>query len=180
MNIQSLLDFQIGIEERTSRIYQSIAHHFSEGLERDTEWVAFWKALAVDEARHATLLSIEKEFLQSGVRVNKPVTVDPATRKRLDLLLTRCEERIRSGVTEAEAIEILSELETSEANRIFIFLLKAIDSKVLTRFSAFSQAHREHEKRIQDGIKKYAVLIKEVQDAPFPSQAPGDQPHQAV
>lgn len=184
MNIQSLLDFQIGIEERISRIYQSIAHHFSEGLERDTEWIAFWKALAVDEAQHAALLSIEKEFLETGVRAEKPVALDPATRKELDLLLTRCEERIGSGVTEAEAIEILSALETSEVNEIFASLLEATDSKVLTYFSVFSQAHREHERRIEDGINKYAVLlqnasplkkIKEVQDAPFPSKTPGDQ-----
>lgn len=179
MGIQGILDFQVGAEERISRIYQGIAHHFSEGLERDTEWVTFWKALAVDETQHAALLSIEKEFLQTGVRVDQSVEVDRSTRRKLDLLLTRCEERIGSGVTGAEAIEILLALEASEVNGIFASLLKATDSKVLTYFAAFSQAHKEHERRIEEGVRKFAGIfdapltkkIKEVKDAPFSSQA---------
>lgn len=158
MNIEKAFDFQIGIEERISKIYQSIqsiAHQFSAGLDHDTEeGVAFWKELAMDESNHAALLSAVKGLLQADVRAGRGVEIDPKTREELDLLLSGCEERIHPGITEKEAFQILVTVETSEANRLFFSLLKATDSKVVAYFAVFSQALKRHEERIQQGILK--------------------------
>lgn len=157
MNIEKALDFQIGIEERISKIYQSIAglaSQFSGGSDHDTEGrVAFWKDLAMDESHHAALLSTEKELLQTGVRARRVVEIDPRTREELELLLSSCEEKIHPGMTEKEAFQILVTVEASD-NRLFYSLLKAADSKVVAYFAVFSQALKRHEERIQQGILK--------------------------
>ncbi|MFQ5949589.1 MAG: hypothetical protein ACE5J1_02760 [Nitrospiria bacterium] len=76
MNTEGVLDFQIRLEERVSHIYQDIADQLSSEIDHLTDCVTFWKKLAGDEANHASLLSIEKTFLQSGARVKEEVAVD--------------------------------------------------------------------------------------------------------
>lgn len=161
METEAALDFQIGLEERIGRIYGKIASGFSSSPDHNEGRIAFWEQLARDEAAHASLLSIEKEFLQSGVRIKKPVQIDPHTQEALETLLSECEGRIGPGMAEKDAIEILVSLEESEVNKIFSLLLEATDSKVLTRFTAFSSAHKEHERRVLEGVKRM-----EVRDAP--------------
>ncbi|MFY9268317.1 MAG: hypothetical protein WAO55_01055 [Candidatus Manganitrophaceae bacterium] len=100
---------------------------------------------------------IEKEFLQNGVRIKKPVQIDLPTQEALEALLSEWEERIARGITEKDAIEILVSLETSDVNKIFSALLSATDSRVLARFTAFSLAHKEHEQRVLEGVKRMEV-----------------------
>ena len=164
METQAALDFQIGLEERIGRIYGKIASEFSSSPDHDEGRIAFWEQLARDEAVHASLLSIEKEFLQNGIRIRKPVQIELHTQEALEILLSECEGRIGPGITENEVIEILVSLEASEVNKIFSSLLEATDSKVLTRFASFSSAHKDHEWRVLEGVKKM-----EVRDAQTPS-----------
>ena len=72
ISIQGLLDFQIRMEERISRIYRQIAGHASGP---DTKWAVFWERLAMDEANHAALLFLEKEFLRSRQRFENKSSV---------------------------------------------------------------------------------------------------------
>lgn len=155
MNTEGALDFQIGLEERISRIYQDIAEQFSSGSDHDTEWVALWRELARDEVSYASLLSVEKTFLQSGTRVKDEVEIDPGVRKELDRLLSWCESQVRPGLTKEEAVKILGTLEGSDVNQIFFSLLKATDSKVLSRLPDFSHQHEVHERRIQKVVQRY-------------------------
>lgn len=152
---EGALDFQITLEKRISRIYEKIADQFSSGSDNDKKWGALWRELAGDEADHASFLAIEKTFLRSGVRFKKTVEVDPEVQKELDSLLSRCEEQVNKEITEKDAIQILSTLEASEVNEIFSSLLTATNSQVLSHLTRFSQAHRAHEGRIQEVIRKY-------------------------
>lgn len=164
MNIEEALDFQIGIEERAGRIYEKIGSRFSSAPDAGGEWIFLWRQLAEDEMFHAALLRVEKEFLQNGARVRRPIEIDASTREGLEALLRKCEEKIGPGLTREEALRILASIEQSEVNYIFSSLLSATDSKVLTRFTSFSSAHREHEARVLEGIKRM-----EAQDAQPPS-----------
>lgn len=142
ISISGLLDFQIRMEELISRIYRRIAGHFSGP---DTKWATFWERLAMDEENHATLLSLEKEFLRSGVHLQNPVEIDPQTLEEFDLLLQICEQKIGPGLMRREAIAILVSIETSEVDsKIFSSLLKATDSKVLAQFAAMFKSHLEY------------------------------------
>ncbi|MFQ5779314.1 MAG: hypothetical protein ACE5HN_00845 [Nitrospiria bacterium] len=159
MNTEGVLDFQIRLEEQVSHIYQGIADQFLSDIGHETEWITFWKELAGDEANHASLLSIEKTFLQSGARFKEEVEVDPKVRAELDRLLSQCEKRVRSGMTEKDAIKVMDTLERSEFNQIFSSLLRAINSRVLNHFGDFSKVYKEHERRIQQAIRKYRYEI---------------------
>jgi rubrerythrin len=155
INIQGLLDFQIRMEKRISRIYRRIAGYLSGP---DPKWAAFWERLAVDEENHAILLSLEKEFLQSGVHLQRPVEIDPQTLEEFDLLLQKCEEKIGPGLTRKEVIGILVSIETSEVDsKIFSSLLGATDSKVLAQFTSIFKAHQEYIKWVLEETRKFEI-----------------------
>lgn len=154
MKIEWLLDFQISVEKRVAAIYQKIGDSFSCGAAPDGEWITFWRRLAADERDHAALLSIEKEFLQTGVCVQRSVEVDQKVRQEIDLLLSTCEEKVGPGLSEEEAIQILVALEESEAHNLLYVLLNMTDSKVLSHFAAFSESLKQHEARIQQWIRE--------------------------
>lgn len=149
MNTEGVIDFQIGLEDRISKIYEMIAKQLSRESPKDAEWAALWKKLSVDEQNHASLLSIEKTFLQTGTHVKKPIEIGPEVLEEFDALLSRCEARIQSGITRTDAIEILTALEDSDVNKLFSALLKATDSKVLSHLADFSRAHIGYNRHIQ-------------------------------
>ncbi len=153
MNTEGTLDYQIGLEKRIAHIYDRIANQFlsAEDNNQKRKRAALWKNLARDESDHATLLSIEKALLQTGVRVKKPVEMNREMREELDLLLTECDQKVAHGVTEAEAVEILMSIESYD-NRFFKSLLKATDSKLLSRFATLSRSFKAHEARVQEGL----------------------------
>jgi len=151
VNTEGVIDFQISLEERISRVYREIADQSPE----DTEWAALWRELSADEGKHASLLAIEKMFLQNGTRFKRPIEIDPEVEKALNGLLSNCERRVRSGMTQKDAVEILAALEASEVNKLFSTILKATDSKVLSRLADSSRAHLEHDRHIQAAMERY-------------------------
>lgn len=154
MNTEGTLDYQIELEKRIARIYGEIATQVLSFGGNYQERTALWENLAQDESDHATLLSIEKALLQTGARVKKPVEMDPDTREEIDQLLSDCERKIKQGISEAEALDILVSIEACD-NRIFKSLLKATDSKLLSRFVFLSRSYKAHEARVQKGLDIY-------------------------
>ncbi|MFQ5597857.1 MAG: hypothetical protein ACE5GK_07385 [Nitrospiria bacterium] len=155
MNTVGVIDFQIGLEERISKIYGMIANLFSLETPTDAEWVTLWRELSVDEQNHASLLSIEKTFLQTGTHVKKPIEIGREIQQTFEAMLTRCEARVQSKISRKDAMKILKELENSEVNKLFSSLLKVTDSKVLSHLADFSRTHIEHDRRIQAAVEKY-------------------------
>ncbi len=154
MNTEGTLDYQIGLEKRIAHIYEQIATQVLSFGGNHQERTALWENLAQDESDHAALLLIEKALLQTGTRVKKPVEIDLETRKEIDQLLAECDQKIADGVSEAEALEILVSIEACD-NRLFKSLLKATDSKVLSRFIFLSRSYKAHEARVQKGLDIY-------------------------
>lgn len=116
-------------------------------LEKDREQIRFILK------EFANYYEIEKEFLQTGVCVQRPVEVDQKVQQEIDLLLSTCEKKVGPGLSEEEGIHILIALEESEAHNLLYVLLNMTDSKVLSHFAAFSQSLKQHEARIQQGIQ---------------------------
>ncbi|MFQ5543612.1 MAG: hypothetical protein ACE5FY_04575 [Nitrospiria bacterium] len=168
MNTEKVLNFQIEFERRISRIYERIAEQFSSRSDQDPKWSLFWKELSLDEEDHAALLSIEKALLQTGTRVKIPVEIDGETIENLERLLIECEKQVSKDLTNEEAIQILKRLENYD-NRLFSSLLKATDSKLLSRFISLSRRYKAHEKRVREGLgyieslkrKEFAMVGKE-------------------
>jgi len=158
MNTEGTLDFQIGFERRISQIYEAIAAQFlSEGGR--AEEVEMWKKLARDEVGHAELLAIEKTLLQTGIHLKKPVEMDEKTRERAERLLALCEEKIEEGLSREKAVQILKLLERYD--RLFISLLSATDSKLLSQFLSLSSRYKAHERRVREGLRICEKRLKE-------------------
>jgi len=154
MNTEGTLDYQIGLEKRIAHIYEQIATQLVSFGGKHQERTDFWEHLAQDESDHAKLLSIEKALLQTGTRVKKPVEIDSDTREGIEQLLAECEQKVADGVSEAEALEILVSIEACD-KRLFKPLLKATDSKLLSRFVFLSRSYKAHEVRVQKGLAIY-------------------------
>ncbi len=157
MNTEGTLDYQIALEKRIARLYEGIASQFSSAENLHPEQATLWQNLARDEFDHAALLSIEKALLQTGTRVKKQVEIDPETRKKLEDLLADCEQKISLGISEAEAFEMLGAIESYD-ERLFKSLLKATDSKLLSRFASLSRSYKAHKARVKAGLKRYKTI----------------------
>lgn len=135
----------------------------------------FWRRLGEEEEIHSQILEIEKEFLETGVRVGDPVYVDKTTREAIETKLERCEERIEKGVTLDEAFEIAIEIETSELNYIFDRLVSAIESPVFQKVSQAYASVRGHEEYLAQGIGRFCknrFLLKKLQQVKKVSSSP--------
>ncbi|GEM_PF-6353876 len=153
MNTEGTLDFQIALEQRVAKIYQRIADQFSHQREPLCEKAVLWKKLARDERKHAALLKIEKALLQSGTRVMHPVEITHETKQKIEAMLSKYEKQISGGINEAQAFQILKDLETCDEH-IFLPLLQATDSKLLSRFARRSETCQAHEKRVRDILRQ--------------------------
>jgi len=163
MNTEGALNFQIALEQRIAKIYQRIGDQFpSKALSINKE-DNLWKNLARDERKHAALLKIEKAFLKTGARVTNPVEINDETQKKIEAMLSRYEEQITHGITEAEAIQILKDLEACD-EEFFLPLLRATDSKLLSQFSDYSQSYRTHERRVQKGLSGFKNQMRRKTD----------------
>ncbi len=103
------------------RINQAIYLRFGKKFERYPEVAAFWNSYAGEENGHAGWLAQLRE--RAGVdRLNQ--LADPDILQQAQRALTRSVEELLDGITDLQdAYELANELEHSETNTVFEFLI---------------------------------------------------------
>ncbi len=103
------------------RINQTIYLRFAQKFERYLEVAAFWNSYAGEENGHARWLTLLRERAGAD-RLNQPADGDIF--QQAERALTRSVEDLLAGIKDLQdAYELANELEHSETNAVFEFLI---------------------------------------------------------
>ncbi len=159
MNLSEIVNQFIGYELKSQEIYTILSERFSEL----SDVSAFFKNLARHEEGHAIVLARVRREIERGHywKESKQIHLDEI--KRFDRFMKKAEASVLAGVSLAEALTLVDQLEGSEINIVFENLNKSVDMKSRKRFEKFFVMTSEHigycDKQTTAFRKKYADLV---------------------
>lgn len=144
--MDELVEWLAGIEHLAHDVYADIAAV----LGKNTELSRFVTQLAENEQQHAEMMSEVKALLR-GLKSapRSDIRLDDATREHVELPLRMLQAETANGsITEVRAINLIAEVEFSEWNDIFLYVVNTIrmQSRETELMSATIQ---EHERSIE-------------------------------
>jgi rubrerythrin len=146
--LEALLKISIRAEEAAMKLYEALADKFSH--EKDVE--EFWRSMLFDEIIHVQQLQKIYESLDQKKRAAQ---VDPAILQEAREGL-RIVERADLDVIKNldDAYELVSELENSEINTVFKFILARFAHTEVTR-TFIDYELETHLKKLTEFAKRY-------------------------
>jgi len=159
MNLSEIVNQFIGYELKSQETYTILSERFSEL----SDVSAFFKNLARHEEGHAIVLARVRREIERGHywKESKQIHLDEI--KRFDRFMKKTEASVLAGVSLAEALTLVDQLEGSEINIVFENLNKSVDMKSRKRFEKFFVMTSEHigycDKQTTAFRKKYADLV---------------------
>jgi len=139
----TMFELSIDIAKHNQNLYHKLVEMFAPWPEVSD----FWKGMERDEMYHTRTL----EGIRGSLRPNQLLTpADPSIlQKTKKVLNIPIEERVNSLDTLNDAYEMAHELENSEVNMIFEFLVKEFESSEETRKFALAEIDKHLEKLIK-------------------------------
>jgi rubrerythrin len=138
--VERLLEVAVELEEHARQVYDGLAERFA----HVPEVAKFWRQYAAAEANHRKALEQLRASLPRG---KAGQLVDASLLQSGQRLLAVSVEELLKPITDLDdAYELANELEASETNKVFEFLVRelASDPRVLEFLSADLQEHVEH------------------------------------
>lgn len=122
-----LMDWLIEIEKETARVYEEAARFFSS----DREFSSFLLRLADDEhEHHKSLVKAASILKEAGEGLPGAVYLDEDSRKKAEEVLKKAASGLKNGgMTRAAMIDALVEIEFSERNDFFLFIMNTLKGK---------------------------------------------------
>jgi CheY-like chemotaxis protein/rubrerythrin len=135
----------IGIEQEASVFYRAASEKFKE----DEGLSTFARRLAEEEEGHRELMKVAAEHLQVRHRVS-PLTMEEAAKEKIEACLTENQRRLaENSLTVADFCSVVVELEYSEWNHIFLYVMNAA-KEIDKGFSAAAANIQQHLKGIEE------------------------------
>ncbi len=120
--MKSIVKWLIGVESEAGLYYRAAAKKF----QGDRELSAFAGRLADEEEAHCTIMKNAAEVLDRKEQIS-PLTLDDATKKKIeDSLMENGRRLAESNFTHIDFYNSIVEMEYSEWNRIFLFVVNAL------------------------------------------------------
>ena len=143
--IGDMLTVAIELEAGARRFYEGLAEMFA----HIDEVAAFWRLFAADEAMHGSHLAKLRASLNVA-RLSEPANAE-IMRAARKLLTPTAEEQLAEVRNLDDAYEIAHDLETSETNTIFRFMISEFsqDRRIVT---ALMRHLDEHVERLMTGL----------------------------
>ena len=140
------------LEERVAAIYRQLAESVND--EKDAEH--FFHGLAEEEKQHAKVLAAEKAAFDANADSGYFLPEFPAKLQEMEALLTRVEEKAKSGVTTEEAFALALELEQSELDTMYrdLILMGRPVVQLRARHLDESLSLLEHQQGLLEGMRR--------------------------
>ncbi len=143
--MKSIVNWLTGIESEASLYYRAVAEKFR----ADEELSAFAGRLADEEEAHCATMKSAAAVLEKKEQVS-PLILDDATKEKIETRLAETRRRLtESSFTRMDFYDSIVEMEYSEWNHIFLFVvnaLKGIDNK----FAQTAAEIQRHLKEIEE------------------------------
>lgn len=137
------IDKLVSFELRCAHIYARLAEIFRErwGLARD-----FFRTLSEQEEGHAEILRITKVELARRRLWNTLVPIDTVVIEKTDKMLSKIEWALREPekLDFSKALQFVEEMESSEINIVFDFLLHSVSSPFLKKIYRLIPSIADH------------------------------------
>jgi CheY-like chemotaxis protein len=135
----------IGIEQEASIFYRAASEKFKE----DEGLSTFARRLAEEEEDHRELMKVAGEHLQKRQQVS-PLTMEEAAKEKIEACLAENKRRLaENSLTVADFCSIVVELEYSEWNHIFLYVINAL-KEMDKEFLAAAAKVQQHLKGIEE------------------------------
>ena len=137
----------------------------SEGFEKDERISLFFKQLSDQEALHFQVMENALEYLEHNVAPFFSITVDNATKEKIEAPFLRNRELLAAGKLSIDnVLDCLAKTEFSEWNDIFVYVVSSL--KMQREFMSSAATIHQHLKEIEDFMAslpeglKYLHIIK--------------------
>ena len=148
--MEKIVEWLINIERLAHTFYSEV----SEKFKADKKISGFFRLLAVDEAWHCEVMEKALEHLGSGSNIAPFISLDSATREKIENTFAKDRELLLSGELDIEKLlGCLVTIEFSEWNDIFVYVVNSLrkENREFMRAAAKIQSHvREIEKFLRD------------------------------
>ncbi len=154
-NLENLFELAIALEHAAEVFYRGLAVKFSADLELER----FWSRFAAEEAGHARWL---EELLQKTRESNALKLQEPAPKKLLkaarDLLFVSPVKTLESITNLEEAYRTAIQVESSETNVIFEFLITDFAFTAQSRLFLTNQLKAHADRAVNEFPGKYKAV----------------------
>ncbi len=155
MDLRAIVNQFIGYELKARELYTILSAKFSE-LKDVSD---FFRHIARHEEGHAIVLARVRREIDRGHYWKESKQIHTSEIEHFDRFIKEAEASIQSGVSLAEALDLVDSLEGSEINIVFDNLNHAVDMKSRKRFKKFFVMSKEHigfcEKKTAEFREKY-------------------------
>jgi len=144
--MNELVDWLVGIERLAHDVYAGVATV----LGKDSEVSRFVMELSEGEKQHAEMMGKVKSALQDMKQVPRTdIRLNAATREHVEGPLRQLQAESKGGtLTEGRAISAISEIEFSEWNDIFLYVINTVQPRV-REAEVMAATIQEHERSIE-------------------------------
>ncbi len=143
--MKRIVNWLIGIEREAGALYRTAAETFHE----DEGLSAFALRLAEEEEGHYELLAQALRHLGRKDQVS-PLTLDDAMKEKIEACLAESKRRLGQGtLTAADFCSVVVELEYSEWNHVFLYVMNALKETDKRYLSAAAKI-QDHLKGIEE------------------------------
>ena len=139
--MRDMIEWLLSVETRARDFYRRMAEVFA----GDPEFAHFLQNLAEEEAEHLELLGEFSGAMASALLPRAPVIVDPSTRHGITGPFDRGMSLLEAGkLSPDRLLEIIADLEFSEWNELFLYVVKAIKEQGCRgeKYAAVIDRHR--------------------------------------
>lgn len=147
--VARLFEYSIALERAAETLYRQLEKMFAV----DPELALFWKRYADEEAGHALYLEHVRADVDAS-RLAQPADVD-MMRKVRHCLKVASPDALRKIKTLEDAYELATELENSETNAIFEFVILSFSTEELAKAHSFLRTQLSaHIARLENDFPK--------------------------
>ena len=163
MTLKEVFDSCQKIELRHARLYATLSLLLGNVDERVAR---FWEQMSTEEWQHYILVDFGKSLCARSFGLNTPATeMPPVSIQQINHALDKHEKRVNSErLTLQEAFEIAIEIEGSEADTVYMYLLSIIrkaiyqseETYLLDRIAKIEKDMDTHIDHLVDATKRFA------------------------
>lgn len=147
--MKELSRWLVNIENEARLFYEKAAEIFSE--DKDLELLL--TQLAKDELQHYALVSKAFELAELHDETASPLIIDAGTKRKIEDLLNTAKDKLASGtMTKAELMDAIVQIEFTETNEIFLYVVSALKNTVKNIYNSASNI-TAHKSRISEFVR---------------------------
>ena len=149
--MQDIINWLLKVEHMAGKLYADAAARFKD----DHELSALLDQLAEDEAWHYHTMASASEHLRLMDAPPSIITVDPETRRNIEVQFQQVSRRLSDGtLTEEQLHHFVITIEFSEWNDIFLYIVNLLKEKI-NEFKYVATRLQQHKRSIELYFEKY-------------------------